>query len=392
MNWEAGNWVEVRSREEILRTLDENGRLESLPFMPQMFQYCGQRFQIYKRAHKTCDAPGSLGGLKLPHGIHLEHRCDGKAYGGCQASCLLFWKEAWLKPVYAKASGQADKEFVAQFPPAARCTENDVWRATKRPQHPGEPTRYSCQATEVLDFARLLKWWDARQYADDYLSGNTPLSRIICGFIYQTYYYGTLAYKEKWGEPARWLYDRFQALWGGVPFPRRKGKIPAGRPTPPGYQGRIRPGDLVRVKPLEQILATLDTAGKNRGLHFDAEMVPFCGKVFRVKTMVERFVDEKTGVMRALKTPAFILDGVWCLSRYSTRKMFCPRSIYSWWRETWLERIAEEPQLDGKEAGPAAEVPCPLSLAVSGPSSEDASRAPAKDASPASPMAASRLS
>ena len=49
------DWVEVRSKAEILSTLDENGRLEGLPFMPQMFQYCGQRIQVYKRAHKTCD-------------------------------------------------------------------------------------------------------------------------------------------------------------------------------------------------------------------------------------------------------------------------------------------------------------------------------------------------
>ena len=51
----VGDWVEVRSKEEILSTLDQNGRLEGLPFMPQMFRYCGQRFQVYKRAHKTCD-------------------------------------------------------------------------------------------------------------------------------------------------------------------------------------------------------------------------------------------------------------------------------------------------------------------------------------------------
>jgi hypothetical protein len=44
MKLRAGDWVEVRSREEILRSLDENGRLEGLPFMPQMFQYRGQRF------------------------------------------------------------------------------------------------------------------------------------------------------------------------------------------------------------------------------------------------------------------------------------------------------------------------------------------------------------
>jgi len=360
MSWQAGDWVEVRSREEILRTLDGNARLEGLPFMPQMLQYCGQRFQVYKRAHKTCDAVGSLGVLKLPHGIHLEHRCDGKAHGGCQAGCLLFWKEAWLRPVEANARRQADKAFVAQFPPTARCTENDIWQATKRPQPVGEPVRYSCQATEVLEFTRPLKWWDARQYAEDYRSGNTPLSRIVGGFIYQTYYFGTLARVEKWGEPARWLYDRFQAVRGGMPFPRRKGKIPAGQLTPSGHQGRIRPGDLVRVKSLEQILATLDTANKNRGLLFDVELVPYCGKVCRVKAVIERFVDERTGVLRTLKTPAIILDGVWCLSHYTSRKMFCPRSIYSWWREIWLERIDGAPQLNGKVAVMAdLPAPCP---------------------------------
>jgi hypothetical protein len=30
----AGDWVEVRSKQEILRTLDKGGRLEGLPFMP----------------------------------------------------------------------------------------------------------------------------------------------------------------------------------------------------------------------------------------------------------------------------------------------------------------------------------------------------------------------
>jgi hypothetical protein len=111
------------------------------------------------------------------------------------------------------------------------------------------------------------------------------------------------------------------------------------------------------VKSHEQILATLDTASKNRGLLFDAELVPYCGKVFRVRTKIERFVDEKTGVMRMMKTPAFILDGVWCRSQYSNKKMFCPRSIYSWWREIWLERVDEAP-LSTEETGLL--MPCAL--------------------------------
>jgi len=38
-----------------------------------------------------------------------------------------------------------------------------------------------------------------------------------------------------------------------------------------------------------------------------------------------------------------MLENVWCQSRYSDCRMFCPRSIYSWWREAWLERVSAAP-------------------------------------------------
>ena len=97
MKLRVGDWVEVRSKDEILMTLDKKGRLEELPFMPQMFQYCGQRFQVYKRAHKTCDWVYTSRSRWLKNGIHLSLRCDGEVYGGCKAGCLIYWKEAWLK-------------------------------------------------------------------------------------------------------------------------------------------------------------------------------------------------------------------------------------------------------------------------------------------------------
>src|ERR1700752_2160844 len=96
----VGDWVEARSKEEILRTLDRNGQLEGMPFMPEMLAFCGKQFPVYKRAHKTCDTVVLGRGRRVEGGaVHLETRCDGQAHGGCQASCLLFWKEAWLKPV-----------------------------------------------------------------------------------------------------------------------------------------------------------------------------------------------------------------------------------------------------------------------------------------------------
>ncbi|VIO72031.1 hypothetical protein [Bradyrhizobium ivorense] len=339
----AGDWVEVLSKEEILRTLDQNGRLDELPFMPQMFKYCGQRFRIYKTASKTCDTvSGHYVGRRLQDGYHLNLRCDGLAYGGCQAGCLIFWKGAWLKRV----DGPTQIQYVPERVPvqggtttaSARCTESDVEAATRR-QDAGGDVRYHCQATELLKYTKPLAWWDVSQYIDSYRSGNRTLAEIARGLLFLLYYYGALAFSDRWGRPARWLYNRIQAIAGGVPFPRLKGKIPRGQPTP-RCDLDLRPGDLVRVKSYEEILATLDVGLSNRGLSFDAELVPFCGKTFHVSTRVERFVNEKTGKMQRMNTPAVILEGVTCKALYCGQRMFCPRSINLWWREIWLERAS----------------------------------------------------
>jgi hypothetical protein len=338
----AGDWVEVRSKEEILRSLDKNGRLEELPFMPQMFEHCGKRFRVFKRAHKTCDTINPIRGRRLADAVHLELRCDGKAYGGCQAACLIFWKEAWLKPVSeeAKSTKQALRGSDEMID-GGHCSEEDVWKGTRVQAEQSDPDPiYICQATRLPDYTTTLRPWDIRQYVEDYTSGNVTLGTIFRGFVYISYYHLSLAKRGRLGRPARWLYDRVQALWGGVPYPRRRGNIPVGAPTPASTLN-LQPGELVRVKPHKEILETLDTSFKNRGMIFDAELVPFCGGTYRVKTRIEKFIDEKTGRMTSLKTPAVMLEGVWCQSRYSNCRMFCPRSIYSWWREIWLERVED---------------------------------------------------
>ena len=140
--------------------------------------------------------------------------------------------------------------------------------------------------------------------------------------------------------PLRLLYDISQRFLGGVPFPRRTGKIPLGIKTPTICLN-LQPGEWVRVKSYKEILATLDTNSKNRGLYFDAEMVPYCGRTFRVLRLVNRILDEKTGRMTEFKNPCIMLEGVVCESRYSECRLFCPRAIYSYWRDIWLERVSE---------------------------------------------------
>jgi hypothetical protein len=335
----AGDWVEVRPKEEILETLDKNGCLEELPFMPQMFQYCGQRFQVFKRAHKTCDPIYSMAGRKLENAVHLELRCDGKAHGGCQVGCLLFWKDAWLRSLkeYDPAAMPARAKRVAKSGKPTRCTEQDVFRATSRADVAnGETyTRYVCQTTQLPEFTKPLPWWSPAQYVEDYRSGNTTLPKMARGLFYSIF----VRYPTRLA-PARYIYNSLQALIGGTPSPVDWGKVPGGR-AHPYVDLKLEPGDLVRVKTHQRILTTLDRRNKNRGLYFDVEMVPFCGRVYRVRSRVDRFIDEKTGKMMSLKTPAVILEGAFCGSHLSKRRMFCPRGLHSWWREVWLERVSE---------------------------------------------------
>jgi len=343
MKLKAGDWVEVKSKEEILATLDKNGRLEEMPFMPQMFGYCGHRFKVYKSAHKTCDTVFPIRGRRVSDAVHLDLRCDGAAYGGCQAACLIFWKMAWLKPVHGKetATGSSPEDDRSVAVSQGSTIEVDVIAATYA-EDLGAPDgkRYICQATQLPRFTTNLNWWDIGQYVEDLTSENVTISQLFKGVTYATYN-SVINAGVGLGSFLRWLYDLAQSLWGGFPYPRKRGTIPIDQPTPTCTLD-LQPGELVRVKPFHEVLATLNTNNKNRGLYFDAEAVPYCGHEYRVWSRLNKFIDEKTGRLITLKNSSILLEGVWCRSRYSECRMFCPRSIYTWWREIWLERVSEE--------------------------------------------------
>jgi hypothetical protein len=141
----------------------------------------------------------------------------------------------------------------------------------------------------------------------------------------------------KVGRPLKWFYEAFEFIWG--PFPRRQGKLLPGQP-PPTIDLNLQPGELVRVRPYNEILSTLNKANKHKGLFFDADMVPYCGKVFRVRAVISTFIDEKTRKLMTVKTRCVSLEGAVCQAKYATCRMLCPRSILPWWREVWLERVS----------------------------------------------------
>ena len=78
----------------------------------------------------------------------------------------------------------------------------------------------------------------------------------------------------------------------------------------------------------------------NKGLLFAAaEMLPACGKRYRVRRRVEKIIDERTGRMLRMKHDCIVLDGFVCTGDRSHRRWFCAREIYPYWREAWLRRV-----------------------------------------------------
>lgn len=258
---------------------------------------------------------------------------------------MIYWKTDWLKQVedgstrLINASSASDSSERSAYIGGV-CTEDDVSRATLSPTV-GENSarRYSCQATQLPYASKDLSPWDIRQYLEDITSGNVGLARWIRGFIYISYQ-NLINLGIGLGQPLRLLFDFVNPLWGGPKYPRWPGTIPAGEQTPIATLN-LQEGELVRVKSHDEILATCSTEYKNRGLYFDGEMVPYCGGTYRVHKRVTQILDEKTGEMMPMKTPCIILEDVVCKARYSNCRMFCPREIYPYWREIWLERIPE---------------------------------------------------
>jgi len=356
----AGDLVEVRSVPEILATLDGRGELERLPFMEEMIRYSGQRFRIASIAHKTCDTIHKTGGRAMRDTVHLAGlECDGAKHDGCQASCPLFWKKAWLKPAPATAaansasamaapaagSGMAAGSTIparsaATAASSAGCTLEQLAQAARTLDPATNKVRYSCQTTRLFAATEPLPWWNPAQYVRDFTSGNHSFGTVVRTLLLS--WMGALT-RVRWGYSLfRRLYDLTHRALFGTRSVEMKLANPIPSPTPRADLD-LAPGECVQVKPADAILATLDARMKNRGMWFDVEATAFCGKQFRVERRVERLIDERTGEMIEMKTPAVILEGVRCPGRYSTTRLLCPRAIPPYWREIWLQRVPQPP-------------------------------------------------
>jgi hypothetical protein len=88
------------------------------------------------------------------------------------------------------------------------------------------------------------------------------------------------------------------------------------------------PGELVQIKTVNEIKATLDANKKHRGFYFDVEMVPFCVRTCRVRARVNQIIEKPTGKM--VKGDWILLEGTACTRKYHRS---CARAIFPYWRK-----------------------------------------------------------
>lgn len=313
-----GAWVEVLSVREIAAGLDAHGRLEGLPFMPEMVRYCGLRFRVALRAERACAHPSPAPLRRLAGTVTLDGlRCDGGAHAGCQLGCMLLWKETWLRPVDGpgpRAEPLAPGVAAASPPSAPELPVRD----------PSNPARWVCQATALpAATAPGEPLWHPGQYVRFLRTRTFDVPGLVAML----------------GRPA--------LRWAGR---RARNVVAPHRPPTAAEPARevlgLRPGEWVEVKSPAEIAATLDARRTHRGLAFSGEMLEYCGRRMRVAAQVERIVDESTGALRTLRNTV-LLERCTC-----DRYLGCARGMPLMWREAWLRRAqGMGAERDGQLAG-----------------------------------------
>jgi hypothetical protein len=307
--------------------------------MPEMFRYSGRAFQVLKRIDKVIDNIDRSGFRQMTNAVILDGvRCDGGSHGGCQAMCQIIWKEAWLvrldrtqTRILGLIRARPVMDSQARF---TVCTTEDVIQATRAVDEAGRQ-RFGCQGTKIKEASSPLAWWDVRQDWRDVRSGNVTISQLTRAFCFWVF---TLAVRlcrrgsHRLSTLLVWSYNRLQSVRGADPYAYARGVLD----KTPQQQLHLAPGELVRVKSYEEILATLNKDNRNRGLWFDAEMMKYCGGVYRVLSRVEKIINPKNGSMLTLQNDCIVLEGVTVRGDYYR---FYAQNEYPMWREIWLERV-----------------------------------------------------
>lgn len=120
----VGDWVRVRSADEIRATLDANDKLRGLLFMEQQWGFCGRTYRVDRVLVRLLDSGRTF--KSVSRTVSLEGvTCDGlDGAAGCGHSCALYFRDEWLEP-------STEAEHVPRAPSRwARVRSREELRAT----------------------------------------------------------------------------------------------------------------------------------------------------------------------------------------------------------------------------------------------------------------------
>ena len=89
LNLQPGEFVEVRSEQEILQTLDGQGKHRGLAWMPNMARCCGKTYAVYKRVKRIMlESSGEIRVVRNTVLLEGGDMCENLY--GCDRSCHHF--------------------------------------------------------------------------------------------------------------------------------------------------------------------------------------------------------------------------------------------------------------------------------------------------------------
>lgn len=315
----VGDTVQICSLQEISVTLDADGCLDGLPFMPEMAKYCGTVGTVFRCVDKIYDYGGRKDMRRLKDTVSITGlRCDGGAHDGCQAQCYILWKAAWIKRTDVPATSSSEPPIERTSAVFSDIGGNRCFGPTFFKESDATEGRYSCQYTNLVRASTRLRPWDPRQDLRPLIAGNLTVMAFGVAMLTR-------------------LFNAVQRLRGGCDFPAAD---QSSSTSSLRVDLNLQPGEMVLVRGPEEIFETLDQSGRNRGLWFDQGMLYYCKRCYKVLSRVDKIIDDASGRIVRMKTPCLVLNGVDSHGEYMR---FCAQHDYPFWREVWLERLKDRP-------------------------------------------------
>ena len=100
VEFNPGDKVLVRPKDQIQATLNYWGELKGCSFLPEMGQYCGTIQRVFKPVRRFVDERDYR--IKRVKGVYFLEGviCQGfELYGKCDRACFYWWREEWLEKV-----------------------------------------------------------------------------------------------------------------------------------------------------------------------------------------------------------------------------------------------------------------------------------------------------